>query len=98
MRKYGDSRRTVAKRCILCLFVIAGVIWSTGSFARNILVYNHASPNNTFPDPETGETVTPEDGICLALHNLGHAYTLVTTLPTSLADYDVVFVTLGWNC
>ena len=96
--KYGDSHWAVSRRLILCLFVIAGMTWSTTSFAQNILVYNHASPGNSFNDPETSETVTPVDGICKALDNLGYEYTLVTSLPMSLEKYDVILVTLGWNC
>ncbi len=98
MRKHRDFRWAVPKRLILCLFVIAGTTWSTTSFAQNILVYSHTSSGNTFNDPETSETVTPVDGICKALDNLGYEYTLVTSLPMSLEKYDVILVTLGWNC
>lgn len=98
MRLPCDFRSMVPKSMILFLIVFAGMTLCTTAFAQNILVYNHASPSATFPDPETGQTVTAEDGICKALDDLGHQYTLVTSLPTSLDEYDVILVTLGWNC
>jgi len=98
MRVSCDFRGMVLKSWVLYLMVLAGMLLCTPAFAQNILVYNHASPSATFPDPETGQTVTAEDGICKALDDLGHQYTLVTSLPTSLDEYDVILVTLGWNC
>jgi hypothetical protein len=98
MNAFPPHERITFRVIAICVFTVSCILFSSLLHTQNILVYNHASPNNTFSDPETHETVTPVIGITKALDSLGYSYTTVTSLPVSLEPYDVILLTLGWNC
>ena len=77
---------------ILVLFVIPCFI-----FAQQVLIWDNDN-NSDFLDPEGTGFVGCEYKIQQALTTNGINFTTVTTLPTDLSIYGVVFVTLGIYC
>ena len=65
--------------------------------AQEALLWDNDN-GSTLVDPETGGTVGCQVGLQNALTDLGIGYTTVSTLPTDLSGYDVIFITLGVWC
>jgi hypothetical protein len=64
--------------------------------AQNILVWRNDN-KSTFSIPEEPSTVNCDYGIKKALIENGYSYTLSPTLPDELAQYDIIFITLGFS-
>jgi hypothetical protein len=66
--------------------------------AYNVLVWDNDNDIETIENPETGVLEQPDAGITRALDNAGIDYTLMTTLPDDLTDWDIIFATMGCYC
>ena len=66
-------------------------------FSQQVLIWDNDN-NSDFLDPEGTGYVGCEFKIQQALTTNGITFTTVSTLPTDLSSYDVVFVTLGIYC
>ncbi len=65
--------------------------------AQEVLLWDNDN-GSTIVNPETGGSVGCQVGLQNALTALGVGYTTVSTLPTDLSGYDVIFITLGVWC
>jgi hypothetical protein len=64
----------------------------------DVLVWNKDNGIPTIVCPENGDLVRPSVGLTRVLEAAGIEYTLVTQLPLTLDDYDIVFATMGCYC
>ncbi len=65
--------------------------------AQEVLLWDNDN-GSTIADPETGSSVGCQVGLQNALTDLGIGFTNVSSLPTDLSGYDVIFITLGVWC
>ncbi|MCD4829333.1 MAG: T9SS type A sorting domain-containing protein [Candidatus Cloacimonetes bacterium] len=79
-----------------CLFIFLGLAPVTLG-AQQVLLWDNDN-NSNIVDPETGGTVGCQHGLQQALNANGIPYTTVSSLPTNLSAYDVIFITLGVWC
>jgi len=83
------------KRAIfICIFFTAFVLTSAG-WGFNLLVWDKDEGDEFF-DPGTTNLIGSEENVVNSLTANGESPTVVTTLPSDLSAYDVVFVCTGW--
>ncbi len=63
-----------------------------------ILVWDNDNGINTVISPEKGDEIKPSVALTRVLDAAGFQYTLVTSLPNNLNEYEIVFSTMGCFC
>jgi hypothetical protein len=81
----------------LWLVVGLALCFTVPAFSQSILVFDK-DHNRTFPDPEGAGLKDATYGVTKALTENGYTFTTVTTLPSNLNPYDIIFVIMGVYC
>ncbi|MBD3233495.1 MAG: hypothetical protein GF315_07195 [candidate division Zixibacteria bacterium] len=85
-----------AQRGIVVLSLILAFSFVNAN-AQQLLVWDNDNYSH-YIDPESGSLVGCEQGIQNAILDAGYSYNPVSTLPSDLSQYDIVFVELGVYC
>ncbi|MCP4581852.1 MAG: hypothetical protein GY839_09540 [candidate division Zixibacteria bacterium] len=98
---YRKTKEIVDMKTFLRICLIAAMMFSFNIIADAqtliILVWDNDN-DSYYTDPGDGQVHGSEYGIQRALQDNFVNYSTVTSLPTDLSSYDIVFVALGIYC
>jgi hypothetical protein len=84
------------KKKYLLFFLLVLFIEFQQAKSQNILLWKNVG-SSEFISPETGNLITPDFDIRMALAANARSFVQVNLLPDDLSVYDMIFITLGFS-
>lgn len=79
---------------LLVFIIILSMALSTG-LSYNVLVWDY-DRGDSYEDPDTQQVIGSEVNLVSALQDNGESPEVLTSLPSDLSSYDIIYVCTGW--